>query len=193
MIYILDTETSGVSKQDQVIELAYLKVSNTTKLDVEQEFVERFNPDVPINPRAFEVHGIDKRSLLRDKCKPSTSLTIPSDMKYMIAHNASFDTRLLRQTMDFELHSQLDELVVICSIKLIKSLEKIQGGKFGFIDYKLVTIFKHFYPEYQDWQEANIHTALGDCRILRMVLTKCLQCFPHIKDLESLFKLAKLT
>lgn len=202
MYYIVDCETTGTSSTDQVIELAWLKIAdNVQTLEVLEEFVERYNPSVPITDRAYQVHGISKRQLMRDKCKPSSSLELPKDMSYLIAHNASFDSRLLEQTIGKPLlhHEQAgsDEswvtpVKIICTIKLIKALEKLQGGKFGFVDYKLETIFSHWYPEQKDWQSKNAHSALGDCKMLRAILLKSLECFPHVESLESLFKLAKL-
>ena len=202
MYYILDTETTGSSSSDQVIELAWLKVAdNVQTLEVVAEFVERYNPSVPISDIAFQVHGISKRQLMRARCKPSSSIELPKDMLYLIAHNASFDARLLEQTIGKPLmHRELagngqtwvTHVKIIDTIKLIKALEKIQGGKFGFADYKLETIFSHWHPEQKDWQNQNAHSALGDCKMLRAVLLKSLQCFPHVESLESLFKLAKL-
>ena len=198
MFYILDTETTGTSSSDQVIELAWLKIAdNVQTLEILEEFVERYNPSVPITDRAFQVHGICKRQLMRDKCKPSSSLELPKDMSYLIAHNANFDARMLEQTANKSLEAMTfsassPNIRVIDSIKLIKNLENIQGGKFGFADYKLETIFSHWYPEQKEWQNKNAHSALGDCIMLRAVLLKSLQCFPHVESLESLFKLAKL-
>lgn len=202
MYYIVDCETTGSSSIDQVIELAWIKIAdNVQTLEVLEDFVERYNPSVPITDRAFQVHGISKRQLMKDRCKPSSSIKLPKDMIYLIAHNASFDSRLLEQTigkplLQHEQASSCESLVtpvkVICTIRLIKALEKIQGGKFGFADYKLETIFSHWYPEQKDWQSKNAHSALGDCKMLRMVLLKSLQCFPHVESLENLFKLARL-
>ena len=202
MFYILDTETTGSSSTDQVIELAWLKIANNVQtLGVLESHVSRYNPSIPITDRAFQVHGISKRQLMKDRCSPSSTIELPKDMVYLIAHNASFDHRMLEQTIGKPLlhHEQtgsneswVTPVKVICTIKLIKALEKLQGGKFGFVDYKLETIFSFWFPEQKDWLQKNAHSALGDCKMLHAILLKSLQCFPHVESLESLFKLAKL-
>lgn len=183
MYYILDCETTGASSNDEIIELAWLKVDNNVKtLEVLEEFNQRYKPNVSINPNAIAVHGIYSFQLAN--CPNTRTLCLPKDMKVMFAHNAAFDARMLGTNLH-------PDTLVVCTIKLIKELEKLQGAKFGFANYKLATIFKHWYPEMRAFSAANHHSALGDCEMLCLILLKVFQCFQHFKSIEELLKITK--
>jgi DNA polymerase III epsilon subunit-like protein len=90
-IYILDSETTGMSKNDQVIQLCYAQIPNSIELlkqfvcDEPSTQVHKltkvnnyYNPSVPIHPMALEVHGLSKLKLV--KHPSSTTVTVPKDM-----------------------------------------------------------------------------------------------------------------
>jgi exodeoxyribonuclease X len=167
MIYAIDTETTGVTCRDQVIQLATVKVpDNILSLSCEEILAlpttnEYFNPTVSINPRALEVHGITKLRLLG---KPvSTSVALPSDCELVIGHNVSFDLRML--------HSNVDD---ICTLRLArKYLKELQS-------HKLVHVFEYFYPvksfkELHDMLNTDKHDALNDTFMCLLVYVKLME------------------
>ncbi len=92
---ILDTETTGLSNKDRVIELGCIELINRKRTD--KNFHYYFNPECAIGKEAFKVHGISE-SFLADK--PKFSEIAEKWLRWiegaeLIAHNASFDIRFL--------------------------------------------------------------------------------------------------
>lgn len=203
MPFIIDTETTGVSKQDQVIQFAAIKIANTRKQllmhkpniplyeqykDSSFEITEAvsglindfYNPTVPINRHAQEVHGISKLKLI--KYPKTDSFRVPV-MDILIAHNAHFDVRMLAQT---DKSWDVSKVKVICTCNLAKQIEKLSKQKFGFENYQLKSIFKFFYPDLMSKYETQMHDALGDCEMLLLSLVKLWERFPFITTIEEL-------
>lgn len=93
-VVILDTETTGFYKSDQVIELGIID------LDGNILFEEKFLPTVPINIGASQVHGMTKQDLLQCGSWKDYHDTISNILKdkIVLAYNCSFDNRLMQQT-----------------------------------------------------------------------------------------------
>lgn len=91
---VVDTETTGLGADDQVIEIAVVDPSG--KVLIEQ----LVRPTCPIHPRATAVHGYDAASL----ATAPTFMQILPDLHaclggaLAIAYNAPFDERLIRQS-----------------------------------------------------------------------------------------------
>ena len=110
----LDTETTGLGDDDQVIELAIV--------DAEGEllFHSLVRPTVAISEGAAAVHGISEAELAAAPTWPEIDKTVRQLLKgrLVVAHNVSFDARLLRQTcrahnlpdIDYEWRCTLDLL-----------------------------------------------------------------------------------
>jgi DNA polymerase III epsilon subunit-like protein len=202
-LYVIDTESTGVSKTDQVIQYASIEIpedrasllthsvttpifqqlkDNTfqaTKaiLDIK---LEHYNPTVKINPHAYDVHGISKIFLLK---YPSVSTFRMPKADILIGHNTIFDTRLIAQTdPTFDIGS----VKVICTMRLAKAIEKISGNVFGFESYSLSNIFKFFYPQWADLYQTQLHNALGDTEMCLLILVKLWENFPFITNLSDL-------
>ena len=186
--YIIDTETTGFNpNKDQVLELATIKISNNIielcnieyinsliTLKESNSYVNRnlFNPTVPIHPSASAIHGYTKRKLIGYPL--ATSVQLPEDIKLCVGHNVTFDLNMLKVTLPF-----------ICTMRLAKKIEVLQKGKFGFENYRLFTMFKHFYPQLEEEFSSKEHSALGDCIMTLLVLIKLLQNFPFWTTLEE--------
>jgi len=205
VIRILDTETTGIAKTDQVIQFASIAIAGDRhtllKHKVEIPLYEQhqknsfvpteavtklennfFNPTVPINKHAQNVHGISKIKLLKH---PSVSTFKVPETKILIAHNASFDVRMLQQT---DINWKPEEVLVICTMNLAKQIEKLSGVKFGFDNYQLKSIFNFFYPDLAKLYETKLHDALGDCEMTLLCLVKLWESFPFITSMEELQK-----
>ena len=91
---LVDTETTGLSTNDEIIQLAILDLDGKVLLNT------LLKPTVPISSEAYELHGIGYQSL---KNAPNI-LDIYDDIanlirnRYLVAYNAAFDQRLLTQT-----------------------------------------------------------------------------------------------
>lgn len=90
----LDTETTGLNDNDQVIEIGVIDSFGN------KQFESRIKPTVGIEQRAFEVHGISDQDLLT----APTWLEIASELESVLSNriciifNSKFDSRLLNQT-----------------------------------------------------------------------------------------------
>lgn len=92
--YVLDTETTGLGSDDQIIEIAVCDASG--KVCYEQ----RISPSVPINPLAEEIHGISLDDLAECPKWPE----IVNDLQTLLTgqtvviYNSDFDLGMLRST-----------------------------------------------------------------------------------------------
>ncbi len=196
-VLILDSETTGMSKTDQVIELAYLEAG----LDTLGNFKEsrkhfeiflttlyeniyrfQFKPTVPINPFAFEVHGIGLAALQGKQS--STTVTVP-EHEYMVGHVISFDYRLLIQSNE-SLITQLSKTKYICTKELAKAIEKNLGFKYE--NHKLDTLVKHYYPAEYEVLVQSTHDAAGDVVKTILVLLAMLEHIPNVTTWVELYQ-----
>jgi len=199
--YILDTETTGVSKTDQVIELATLQLGplveeisslpeliDFSTIENLHQCVEesRYLPTCPINPHAYAVHGISRPMLFG---KPlSSSIKLPEDAIYFIGHNVKgFDKRLLGQS-NLKLLQHLEDIRYICTLSLAKLISKHCGVYYE--DHKLDTLTKHYYPDYAHILVTPLHSAKNDVVKNLLVLLKLVEHLPkNIDSWDRLFEL----
>lgn len=92
--YVLDTETTGLGKDDEIVQIAIVDQDGKTALN------ELIKPTIPIPPGASKVHGIYDRDVeyasnFRDIY---TALSKLLAGQIVIAYNMDFDRRMLRQS-----------------------------------------------------------------------------------------------
>jgi exodeoxyribonuclease X len=137
MYTILDTETASL--QSGVVELALLHIDSD--LNVIGEFHTRVNPERPIEPGAFAVHGISDA----DVADAPTLAQIPELglVTMAVAHNYPFDSRMLKGHLNAE--------ASLCTLSLSRQYLK------GTTNHKLETLKKEL-----GFQDQKSHSALGD-------------------------------
>lgn len=94
-VVFLDTETTGVGRFDEVIEIAVLDASGRVLL---QSLVQ---PTRPVHPEAVRIHGLTDAELARAPAWPMVYrelLAVLRSFPLVIAYNADFDRRLIAQT-----------------------------------------------------------------------------------------------
>ncbi|MDR0218328.1 MAG: 3'-5' exonuclease [Enterobacteriaceae bacterium] len=93
-VYVLDTETTGLGKYAQVVEIA------VTDIDGNVIFQHRLRPSVLIEAAAQDVHGISLSELRNEPQWPHIAdELIPRLLsRPLIIFNAEFDLRILAQT-----------------------------------------------------------------------------------------------
>lgn len=91
---ILDTETTGLADDDQIVELSIIDMQGRTLLDT------LVKPTVPIHPKAQAVHGIRHADVLKAPSLPELASKLDTILRdrRVITYNARFDGRLLEQT-----------------------------------------------------------------------------------------------
>ena len=187
---VLDTETTGIGKVDEVIQLAYFEINfedifsdrDTIAAIAKAGSNQQYRPSVPIHPEAAKVNGIQYKDLLG--CPASKTLKAPDlkeDTTFILGHNISFDRRMMLQCMDFEMQSYFDDTKFLCTLELARALDKQLG--LGFENHKLDTLMRHFYPEHE---LAKTHDAMDDCIKTVLVLRKLLEYIPKIESFNDL-------
>ena len=93
---VLDTETTGLASADQVVEVAVVDPSGRVLVD------QLVRPTCPIDPRASAVHGHDEAALREAQTFAQVLPVLRPLLEgvTVIAYNAPFDERLLRQSAD---------------------------------------------------------------------------------------------
>lgn len=98
--YVLfDTETTGASQEDRVIQFGSLIVDQRGNIEV---FDELCSSDVPIKLEAMEVHNITP-NLLENKPKAVDTKfykrlqELNSSENFLIAHNINFDLDMIKK------------------------------------------------------------------------------------------------
>jgi len=116
----IDTETTGSSRLDRVIEFAAVFFQDGVEVG---RLVRRINPcGHPISPMATRVHGIRARDLVG---KPSFAqlagtITRCLEGKVVVAHNLAYDKRMLRQEFERLGLQWPTTLAEVCTLKRCK-------------------------------------------------------------------------
>ncbi len=200
-VYILDTETTGLTAKDQIIELSYINLSHiefsalgihTNKvIEVEgmvdylniargasEVYTEAFKPTVPIHPMAYQCHGKTIRDLIG--CRPSKEAKIPEDMYYMIGHNITFDHKMLGKPA----------VKLIDSLKIVKKLRKTHeyflNACFTETSNALDSLITAMYPEDCKHIILDKHSALDDCIKVVLLLAKLYELYTQNEKGEQI-------
>lgn len=160
IVAVLDTETTGLGAQDELISVAVLvfevELPSGKMLREIETFYGLREPSVPIHPKAQEVHGLSLESLRGKTLDIDTLQRIVESVDVLIAHNAQFDRRMLAKLLpDIEVATWGCSMLALrnyWSNLPRKSLDSICAAL--------------------DVSRAEPHNALSDCRALAEVLFK---------------------
>lgn len=165
-IMFLDTETSGLSSSDRVIQLAYIiKYYNGDICEELFRYSEYVDVDVSIHWAAAKVHGITKNVLNEyGKCPQQVYREfdrMSNICNTIVAFNSSFDYRMMKNSIPADI--TLDSCKWVCAMKAAKN-KGLPG--------KLNDIYKNITGGYIE----NAHDALAD--VLAMITV-----YEHIGNL----------
>jgi len=196
-VLVLDTETTGIGKLDEIIQLAYVELQSFQHIfepfgsiytSTQNNGTDiKYRPSVPIHPEAAKVNGIKFIQLL--KCPPSKQLNYTDliDVDYIIGHNISFDKRMLLQCIPEDKQDLFDKTKFVCTMALSKALDK--NLDIGFLNHKLDTLVNHFFTddvEVKTTLLTETHDALRDVIKTILVLGKLCKYIPAVDSIESL-------
>ena len=160
--YVIDTETSGIGKSDEVVQIGVIDKYGEVVLDT------LVKPTKPLSQQVISIHGITNERLASapQLADLYTTLSIKLAGTPLIAYNMDFDWRLLEQT--FTIH----KLPIFRSGKrhcAMKSYAKFRGvrGRYGYKWHKLSMA-----ASYENIQVKDAHTALGDVKMTLALLQK---------------------
>jgi DNA polymerase-3 subunit epsilon len=152
---ILDTETTGLSHLDEIVQVAILGPDGNVLLDT------LVKPTQPISPDATSLHGISDADVAEAPLFPEIYERIQELIagQTVVIYNAAFDLRLIRQ-----------------------SLAKYPGFSLGIEEEQVECAMLWYAAWYGEvWPEGGYkwqklvggdHTALGDCRATYRVIER---------------------
>lgn len=99
----LDTETTGLEDEDEVIELALLPFEYErdtgviTDVHVDRAIAALRQPSTPITPESSAIHGITNEDVAGKSIDAAQVATLLDDAQLVIAHNAAFDRPMVEK------------------------------------------------------------------------------------------------
>jgi exodeoxyribonuclease X len=148
-IIFLDTECTGIDKEDRLLQVAYKYRGET--------FNELFKPPLPIKLPAMAVHHVTEKMVADMPAFIGSStyehLKMIASTSILVAHNAKYDLGMLdKEGIQFPRH--------ICTYKLAKHLDT------GQYENHQMQYLRYFYGIEI---EATAHDALGDILVLEQL------------------------
>ncbi len=112
---VIDTETTGFSRHDRIVEFACVTISEGRVVD---EYESLLQPDR--DPGPVHVHGITPATLESAPVFEAVAADIAArlDGAVLVAHNISFDLRMLSQEVDRVRGMSLDAGAGVCTYRL---------------------------------------------------------------------------
>ena len=162
--YVLDTETTGLGKEDEIVQIAIIDSDGNTLMD------QLVKPSIPIPPGASQVHGIIDAQVSNApnfrQLYIGLSKLLAGEM--VVAYNMDFDWRLLQQTTA---RYRLPEIRIgkrDCAMKQYAKFKgKRQGNGRGYTWHKLGNALLQ-----EGLTVSDAHDALGDALMTLALLQK---------------------
>lgn len=129
---IIDTETTGPSSEDEIIEFAYIKIDCNNSVVKQGDFLIH----------AEKVNKISKDKIVKEGVTTSRFIKILNrlliNVDTIVAHNAAFDIGMIKATYK-RYGVMLKKTKVVCTMN---------DAKCHFISgYRLHEVYNHFYPK----------------------------------------------
>lgn len=111
----LDTETTGLDEQAEIVEIAILALDGACLLST------YIRPSIPLTSAAMAVHGITEEILANAPSWPEVAPQVFTFLngQTVVAHNADFDARMLAQTNQRYGLTCPDPRNWICTMKML--------------------------------------------------------------------------
>ena len=159
---ILDTETTGLSVEDnhRIVEIACVETKNL--VPTKKIFYKLINPEREVSKDALKIHGYDNEKLKKEpkfKDIANEFLDFISDKK-LIIHNAPFDIGFINNEL-----KKINKQLIDPRQNVIDTLE-LARSKYPGTSNSLDNLCKKFQI---DLSKRTKHNALLDCELLRKV------------------------
>lgn len=176
---VFDTETSGIAADDVVIQFALGLFDEDGKALQFYDRLWKLPPNGKIKKRAFDVHKIGYGKLNRDGMDAKAQMTIVSRMLGklkarrvpIVAHNASFDVRMLLQTAAAHgvANWALDTEETFCTMRRSRDFVQAKSKKTGRLKMPSnVEAFRFLHDDNEPHFGA-LHDALTDIKVTSRV------------------------
>ena len=158
MYAIVDCETTGFGKHDRIVEVAVVVVDGTSGAVVD-EYDTLVNPQRDTGP--VGVHGVTASMVEAAPAfdEVAGALALRLHGAVLVAHNLSFDVRMLRQEYE-RLNTDIDEGEGHCTLRLTSEKLEVACARFG------IALNGH-------------HRAMADARATAQLLLQFLEELPE--------------
>ena len=172
-ILVFDTETTGLRDTSTVVQLGYVLVDLAGNLIESYNKVLLTRPFEYMDPRAVSVHGSGQDDIQNMGVPRKAELLFFHALFQhaqevgckIVAHNASFDVRILNQTASTEgLAIRFDEKAVFCTMKASKSRCGLRQRDDRLKNPKNVELYQSLFGRLPD-ADCRMHDAGTDARI----------------------------
>ena len=153
---IIDTETTGFSKDAEVIQIGAMDLSGNVLMDT----LVQCSGEIP--QEAIDVHGITKDMLVGAPTWEEIHaqlVEILSNAEYVIIYNDRFDVRVINQTAQRNGLS-VPRYVSRCAMREYADM---------YFDGEWVSLSEAAHYEHVDTTNIKAHSAIGDCEMTRQV------------------------
>jgi len=172
-LIFIDTETTGIAQDADIIELGAISVEPTNSASVKfSVFSELIYPrkGTYISLDAFKKHGITENELKRYGKPPKEALELfvqwiqSKSPDYLVAHNAEFDENMLYGNfIKHGIYHDFPEF--LCTLKMARKLKK--SGNLTIKNAKLATI-----ADYLDCPIQPKHRSISDAEACAYIFAK---------------------
>lgn len=161
--YVLDTETTGTGKSDEVIQIGIIDAAGEVALET------LVKPGRKIPPASTLVHGITDTQVTDAPTFRAMYVTLSSLLagETVVAYNADFDRRLLEQTAQRYGLPSLRVQSWQCAMKWYAKYYGRSMGRGRYRWFKLADACHH-----QGVPVVDAHSAVGDCQMTLSLLRK---------------------
>lgn len=165
-LVFVDTETTGLTSLDRICQIALVKV-NSSGIET---FMDYCNPHVPVNPFAFDVHGLSNSFLKKQKDFKKTQTykmlrTFINEKCVFVFHNAPFDLRFIGYE-DVKI-----ENAIVDTMKILRQKKCFSDNKLKTALQFLKIVFKEL--------DVKQHDALGDAMTTFYLLKWLYNAYPY--------------
>ena len=191
--YILfDTETTGASTEDRVIQFGAIILNQKNEIEI---FDELCFSEIPIKLEAMEVHNITPSMIENKPMAIETKFykrleELNSNKNFLIAHNINFDLEMIKKEGFINNFQLIDTLR--CAKHLFDDLayHRLQYLRYALDLYKI---------EETEAKKLNItikaHDAIGDVLVMKLFLSKlvakCREIYPNLNPMQKLVELTQ--
>lgn len=169
---LFDTETTGII-DSEIIEAAWLELSDPVNLTILSTFEQRYRPSKPIELGALATHHIYDEELV--DCPAHTDFALPPDTQYLIGHNVDYDWIVAGRP----------PVKRICTLALARRF-------YPEIDSHSQSALMYFIRRSEARERLrNAHSALADIHNCRIIVHHLIQRAGNIQTWEDLWQLSE--
>jgi len=185
-LIILDTETTGLGREDKIIQLAYCYHD----LDDTQFIQTMSDPQCVIKPEAMATHHITPEMLtgaqpLEDTQEFQMLRELMTSDYYLVAHNAQFDIQQLKKY-----NLNMGNYKLIDTLKVMRALLPINRHDLQYVRYYLKLYEKEAeFRAKHKIDNITAHDAMGDVIVCYMIIDRLLNSTKRSYTLEELHQI----